>query len=145
MRLLSADDNKETTENAVTVVLFPVYVYSVHPLFNKKKKLRLSSCVQNNQSNNALASGKPIISDTVCDKVGDIREDRQQTHTSNTEMVTYLKSYDMIYLLTAIGLSPGGRSTVHIYTQTIHSAIQNKQYTEQHNNFGRVRTVPRLG
>ena len=24
---------------------------------------------------------------------------------------------DMIYLLTAIGLSPGGRSTVHIYTQ----------------------------
>ena len=28
--------------------------------------------------------------------------------------------YDMIYLLTAIGLSPGGRSTVHIYTQTVH-------------------------
>ena len=31
----------------------------------------------------------------------------------------------MIYLLTAIGLTPGGSSTVHIYTQT--------QYTEQHN------------
>jgi len=31
-------------------------------------------------------------------------------------------------LLTAIGLSPGGRSTVHIYTQTIHRMIQNKQY-----------------
>jgi len=29
----------------------------------------------------------------------------------------------MIYLLTAIGLSPGGSSTVHIYT---------KQYIEQH-------------
>ena len=27
--------------------------------------------------------------------------------------------YDMVYLLTAIGLSPGGSSTVHIYTQTI--------------------------
>jgi hypothetical protein len=27
--------------------------------------------------------------------------------------------YDMIYL-TAIGLPPGGSSTVHIYTQTIH-------------------------
>jgi len=27
----------------------------------------------------------------------------------------------MIYLLTAIGLSPGGSSTVHIYTQTIHT------------------------
>jgi len=26
----------------------------------------------------------------------------------------------MIYLLTAIGLSPGGSITVHIYTQTIH-------------------------
>ena len=39
----------------------------------------------------------------------------------------------MIYLLTAIGLSPGGSSTVHIYTQTIHRMIQNKQYIEQHN------------
>ena len=52
---------------------------------------------------------------------------------------------DMIYLLTAIGLSPNGSSTVHIYTHTIHRTIQNKQYIEQHNNFGRVRTVPRLG
>ena len=31
----------------------------------------------------------------------------------------------MIYLLTAIGLSPGGRSTVHIYTQTVYRKIQN--------------------
>jgi len=29
----------------------------------------------------------------------------------------------MIYLLTAIGLTPGGSSTVHIYTQTIHRTI----------------------
>jgi len=50
-----------------------------------------------------------------------------------------------IYLLTAIWLSPGGSSTVHIYTQTIHRTIQNKQYVEQHNNFGRVLAVPRLG
>jgi len=28
--------------------------------------------------------------------------------------------YDMIYLLTAIGLTPGGSSAVHIYIQTIH-------------------------
>ena len=35
--------------------------------------------------------------------------------------------YDMIYLLTTIGLSPGGSSTVHIYTQTMHRTIQNKQ------------------
>ena len=50
-----------------------------------------------------------------------------------------------IYLLTAIWLSPGGSSTVRIYTQTIHRTIQNKQYVEQHNNFGRVLAVPRLG
>jgi len=53
--------------------------------------------------------------------------------------------YDMIYLLTAIGLSPGGSSAVHIYTQTIHRTTQNKQYIEQHKHFGRVRAVPRLG
>jgi hypothetical protein len=51
----------------------------------------------------------------------------------------------MIYLLTAIGLTPGGSSTVHIYRQTIHRTTQNKQYIEQHNNFGRVRAVPRPG
>ena len=51
----------------------------------------------------------------------------------------------LIYLLIAIGLSPGGSSTVHIYTQTIHRTTQNKQYIEQHNNFGRVRAVPPLG
>jgi hypothetical protein len=53
--------------------------------------------------------------------------------------------YVMIYVLTAIGLSPDGSSTVHIYTQTIYRTIQNKQYIEQHKNFGRVRAVPRLG
>jgi len=30
----------------------------------------------------------------------------------------------MIYLLTAIGLSLGGSSTVHTYTQTIHRTTQ---------------------
>jgi len=42
----------------------------------------------------------------------------------------------LLYLLNAIGLSPGGSSTAHIYTQTIHRTIQNKQYIEQHNNLG---------
>ena len=32
--------------------------------------------------------------------------------------------YDMIYLLTAIGLTLGGSSTVHIYIQTIHRTTQ---------------------
>jgi hypothetical protein len=51
----------------------------------------------------------------------------------------------MIYLLTAVGLPPGGSSTVHIHTQTIHRMTQNKQYIEQHKNFGRVLAVPQLG
>jgi hypothetical protein len=32
--------------------------------------------------------------------------------------------YDMICLLTAVGLTPSGSSTVHIYTQTVHRTIQ---------------------
>jgi hypothetical protein len=32
--------------------------------------------------------------------------------------------YDMIYLLTAVGLTPGESSTVHIYKQTIHRTTQ---------------------
>jgi hypothetical protein len=34
--------------------------------------------------------------------------------------------HDMIYL-TAIGLTPGGSSTVHIYTQTAHRTTQSTQ------------------
>ena len=44
------------------------------------------------------------------------------------------QSYDMIYLITAIGLPPGGSSTINIHTQTIHRMIQNKQYIEKHKN-----------
>ena len=54
-----------------------------------------------------------------------------------------VKKRYMIHLLTSIGLTPGGSSTVHIYTQTTHRT-QNKQYTEQHKKFGRVRAVPRF-
>jgi hypothetical protein len=35
-----------------------------------------------------------------------------------------LLGQDMIYMLNAIGLTPGGSSTVHIYTQTIHIKTQ---------------------
>ena len=38
-------------------------------------------------------------------------------------------------LLTAIGLTPGGSSTVHIYTQTVHRTTI---------HLGGVRAVPRL-
>jgi hypothetical protein len=50
--------------------------------------------------------------------------------------------YD-IYL-TAIGLTPGGSSTVHLYTKTLHRTTQNKQYIEQHKTFESVRAMPRL-
>ena len=40
----------------------------------------------------------------------------------------------MIYLLTAIALTPGGSSTVHFYSQTVHRTTQ----------FGGVRAVPCL-
>jgi len=66
----------------------------------------------------------------------------------------------LIYLLTAIGLTPGGSSTVHIYTQTIHrttqltilfgrlSGIQTRSGQTKINDeltlMGRVRAVPRL-
>jgi len=36
-------------------------------------------------------------------------------------------TYNMIYLLTAIGLTPDGSSTVHFYTQTVHRTTQSTQ------------------
>ena len=37
----------------------------------------------------------------------------------------------MIYLSTAVGLTPGGSSTVHIYTQTVHRTTQRTTNWEQ--------------
>jgi len=48
----------------------------------------------------------------------------------HVQYLFYLKFYLLIYLLNAVGFSPGGSSTVHIYTQTIHRTTQNKQYIE---------------
>ena len=42
----------------------------------------------------------------------------------------------MIYLFTTVGLTPGGNSTVHIDTQTVHRTILNCM--------DRVRAVPRV-
>ena len=44
---------------------------------------------------------------------------RRGLPTSVCYMIWYV-----IYLLTAVGLTPGGSSTVHIYTQTIHRTTQ---------------------
>ena len=54
------------------------------------------------------------------------------------DKIWYDISYGMIYLLIAIGLPPGGISTVYIYTQTIHRTTQftqkNTIHVEQHNS-----------
>ena len=51
----------------------------------------------------------------------------------------------MIYL-TAIGLTPGGSSTVHIYTQYTEQHNRHKQYIDQHNSLIRksANRVPSL-
>jgi hypothetical protein len=48
--------------------------------------------------------------------------------------------YDYYYL-TAIGLTPGGSSTVHIYTQTVHRA----QRTEHTKHLKRKKLGSKLG
>jgi len=40
----------------------------------------------------------------------------------------------MIYFLTAVGLTPGGSITVHIYTQTIHRTTQSTQTIHRKHN-----------
>jgi len=51
----------------------------------------------------------------------------------------------MIYLLTAIGLSPGGSSTVLIYTKTGKQNDIKQTIHRITHQFGKVRAVPRLG
>jgi len=46
------------------------------------------------------------------------------------DMIWYDMIWYDIHLLTAVGLTPGGSSTVHIYTQTIHRTTRWNQYTE---------------
>jgi IS30 family transposase len=42
----------------------------------------------------------------------------------NGKLVDIEQSYNMIYLLSVIGLTTGGSSTVHFYTLTIHRTTQ---------------------
>ena len=59
--------------------------------------------------------------------------------------MTWYIWYDIIYLLTAIGLTTGGSSTVNIYTQTIHRTTQSTQTihrTTQFTNFGECGPCP---
>jgi hypothetical protein len=74
-----------------------------------------------------------IITDTCWQNDIPNIEKMQALYTSyNIEIfsIRYVMINDMICLLTAIGLSPGGSSTIHIYTQTIRRTTQIT--TEQH-------------
>jgi len=51
-------------------------------------------------------------------------ETEQEMSVCVLETTVLSSANDMIYLLTAIGLTPSGNSTVHIYTQTIHRTTQ---------------------
>jgi hypothetical protein len=55
---------------------------------------------------------------------------RADGQTDMAKLIVALRNFDMIYL-TAIGLPPGGSSTVHIYTQTVRRTTKSKQYMEQ--------------
>jgi hypothetical protein len=101
------------------------------------------ACTQHSQDSNIHKTGG-----IQTRKPGQASGCRPTPYTTTRPLVSVGKEHDykhsMIYLLNAIGLPPGGSSTVHIYTQTKHRTIQNKQYIEQHKHFGRVRNVPRL-
>ena len=45
--------------------------------------------------------------------------------------------YDMIYLLTAFRLTPGGNSTVHIFTQKHIEQHNETEYTEQNIHYNK--------
>jgi uncharacterized integral membrane protein len=45
-------------------------------------------------------------------------------HTDGVPLQAPIIHLILIYLLTAIGLTAGGSSTVHIYTQTVHRTTQ---------------------
>jgi len=60
--------------------------------------------------------------------ISNLQEDSHWRYKRNIKELLCNQYYNvkigMIYLLTAIGLSHGGSSTVHIYTQTIHRTTQ---------------------
>jgi uncharacterized integral membrane protein len=50
-----------------------------------------------------------------------------RSRQSNEKIYMNIINDMTIYLLSEIGLTPGGSSTVHIYTKTIHRTTQRKQ------------------
>ena len=50
---------------------------------------------------------------------------------AGSDSATYISVDILIYSLTAVGLTPSGSSTVHIYTQRIHRTTQTIHRTTQ--------------
>jgi uncharacterized integral membrane protein len=73
-----------------------------------------------------------VSSPTGPESLRDVYPCKNQTATLHNISVNWQSAkinckqlqYNMIYLLTATGLSPGGSSTVHIYIQTINRTTQ---------------------
>jgi hypothetical protein len=61
-----------------------------------------------------------------------------ETAASETFMRQPRNRVILIYLLTAVGLTPGGSSTVHIYTQTIHRTKKKNNTKINWNSAGRA-------
>jgi hypothetical protein len=76
---------------------------------NLTRDTRLNS-VGENGSRIISLSGEPIC----------LRPVLKGPYTAEPRNSTLASKQMMTHLLTAIGLTPGGSSTVHIYTQTIH-------------------------
>jgi len=68
---------------------------------------------------------------------GQICERGQWRRRYNRELEELYNKPNMLIYLTAIGLTPGGSSTVHIYTKTIHRTTQ---LTTSVGRFSRIRT-----
>ena len=90
-------------------------------LFSKTLSLR-SSINASDQVSHPYITGKIIV---LCIVIFVLLCGNWKTkHSAQNDSKHCLTWYGMIYLLTAIGLTPGDSRTVHIYTQTIRRTTQ---------------------
>ena len=79
--------------------------------------------------------------DTSWDRTSDLPICSTALYTTVLPRSPIINSSNLIYFLTAIGLSPVGIITARIYTRTIHRTTQ---ITTKQHKIGRVRAMPRL-
>jgi len=97
-----------------------------HVVNNTKKKQGTSYIVSLARQQSRYV---PCAAGFLCDS-GTVFRDTAKMKPCSTRRFTVKRATNehkiliLIYLLTATGLTPGGSSTVHIYTQTIHRTTQ---------------------